>query len=67
MDVHARRCPYCEGNGCEECDETGFKYRATWTTPSGIPVSATGSGERPSEETRAAIEALAVAAAERLA
>jgi hypothetical protein len=70
-----RDCPYCDGIGrfgwegcsrssdCEECDGTGHKYRAIWTTDDGIVCSMTGSGNQPPDaNTRAVMEIVARAA-----
>lgn len=65
-----RFCPYCDGAGatagcagpipCEECDGTGSKYRAVWTTDDGLICSMTGSGRTPPDaNTRAAMEMVA--------
>lgn len=54
-----RHCLYCDGAGavqasrgtgaepCEECDGTGLKYRAVWTTDDDVTCSMTGSGAIP--------------------
>jgi hypothetical protein len=39
-----RPCPYCEGDGCEECDGTGKRFRQSWTTDDGVAISVSGSG-----------------------
>lgn len=73
MDFVTRECPYCGGIGrfgwcsrahsCEECDGTGFKYRASWTSHDGIVCSMTGSGNQPPDaNTRAVMEIVARAA-----
>jgi hypothetical protein len=67
-----RHCLYCDGAGsvqaswgtgaepCEECDGTGLKYRAVWTTDDGITCSMTGSGAIPPDgNTRALMELVA--------
>lgn len=76
FDQHAdrqfvtRHCLYCDGAGatagcagpepCEECDGTGFKYRAIWTTEDGITCSMTGSGATPPDANdRAVMELVA--------
>lgn len=67
-----RPCPYCAGAGatagctgplpCEECDGTGRKYRAIWTTEDGLTCSMSGSGHGPDDESRMAMEMFARAA-----
>lgn len=39
-----RACSYCEGEGCEECDQTGVRFRQTWETQDGVTMSVSGSG-----------------------
>lgn len=61
-----RRCEYCEGRGCEECDNTGTRYRQTWDAPNGATISVTGSGAfKP--ELKEAFDAIARAAFDKMA
>lgn len=69
-ETDIRRCPYCKGTGCEECGGTGQRYHAAWevTLPDGTvtTLSVHGDGAGLSAEARAAIEAMACAAAEKM-
>lgn len=68
-----RDCLYCAGAGatagctgpipCEECDGTGRKYRAVWTTDDGVTCSMTGSGSTPPDANARAIMELVAGAA----
>lgn len=60
-------CPYCDGNGCSECDETGTRYHAVERLSDGTIISVHGSGEGPSDEAREALRQIAKAAADHLA
>jgi hypothetical protein len=65
MDL-VRVCPYCEGDGCEECDGTGERHRTSWETADGTSISVSGSASL-SPEAVEALEAVARAAFERMA
>lgn len=60
-----RPCPYCEGDGCEECDGTGERHRTSWQTEDGATVSVSGSASL-SPEAMKALEAVAEAAFRRM-
>ena len=57
----SRLCPYCEGGGCEECDQTGRRYRECFEVD-GIQVAVSGSGDGLKPELRAAFASIAKAA-----
>jgi hypothetical protein len=64
--MSARKCVYCAGNGCEECDGTGKRYREHLVTPEGIRFSVSGSGAL-TDEAREALYDLVRAAADKMA
>ena len=41
--VSRRPCPYCEGDGCEECDQTGERVRTHIDMGDGSTFSVSGS------------------------
>lgn len=41
----SRPCPYCEGAGCEECDNTGRRYRVGFENEHGVRITVSGSGD----------------------
>jgi hypothetical protein len=60
-----RACPYCEGKGCEECDQTGERHRTIWETDDGVTLSVSGSAPL-SPEAQAALERISRLAFERM-
>jgi hypothetical protein len=54
----SRPCPLCEGHGCEECDQTGKRYRESFEI-NGVPISVSGSGDGLKPELREAFALLA--------
>lgn len=63
--MSVRMCPYCEGEGCEECDHTGERHRTIWDASDGVTLSVSGSAEL-TPEARAALERIAHIALERM-
>lgn len=56
-----RACPVCEGDGCEECGDTGQRVRTAIDAGNGITLSV--SGDTPlTAASREALSALARAA-----
>lgn len=60
----SRPCPCCEGAGCSECDGTGQRVTTYIERPDGSSFRVSGNAEL-SEETTAALSALADAALKR--
>ena len=60
--ANVRYCMYCDGAGCEECDETGRKYRIAWEDEHGTTLSMTGSGFGPTPDEMLGMEMVARAA-----
>lgn len=58
-------CPYCEGNGCPECDNTGQRVRTHLDAGDGLTMAVSGSAEL-SEEAREALKELGRAAYRRM-
>ncbi len=56
-----RPCPYCEGDGCSECDNTGQRVRTHIDAGDGVTFSVSGSALL-NPEAREALTALARAA-----